>query len=122
MIRNTKIAILAAVLASVGAAAYAANALENDAAAIAQAKIPLTQAITVAEQHTGGKASRAEYEKTKTGWAYDVEVVNGAKVFDVRVDADKGSVISSVEDKADHDDENDKADSSFNPGSPEQTG
>jgi uncharacterized membrane protein YkoI len=110
MIRNTKIAILAAVLASVGAAAYAANALENDAAAIAQAKIPLTQAITVAEQHTGGKASRAEYEKTKTGWAYDVEVVNGAKVFDVRVDADKGSVISSVEDKADHDDENDKAD------------
>lgn len=110
MIRNTKIAILAAVLASVGAAAYAANAVENDAAAIAQAKIPLTQAITVAEQHAGGKASKAEYEKTKTGWAYDVEVVNGAKVFDVRVDADKGSVISSVEDKADHDDENDKAD------------
>ena len=110
MIRNTKIALLAAVLASAGAAAYATNTMENDAAAVAQAKIPLTQAITVAEQHAGGKASRAEYEKTKTGWAYDVEVVNGAKVFDVRVDADKGSVISSVEDKADHNDENDNAD------------
>ena len=41
------------------------------------------QAITVAEQHVHGRASRAEYEHTKTGWAYDVEVVSGAKVFDV---------------------------------------
>ena len=110
MIRNTKIAIFAAVLATVGAAAYAANTVENDAAAVANAKIPMTQAITVAEQHAGGKASKAEYEHTKTGWAYDVEVVNGAKVFDVRVDADKGTVISSAEDKAEHDDDHDKKD------------
>jgi uncharacterized membrane protein YkoI len=39
-----------------------------------------------------------------------VEVVSGAKVFDVRVDADKGTVISSAEDKADHDDDHDKQD------------
>ena len=110
MLRNTKIAILATVLASAGAVAYAASTMENDAAAITQAKIPMTQAITVAEQHVGGKAARAEYEKTKTGWAYDVEVVNGAKVFDVKVDADKATVISSAEDKADRDDENDKED------------
>ncbi len=110
MLQNTKIAILATVLASAGAAAYAAGTMENDAAAIAQAKIPLTQAITVAEQYVGGKAARAEYEKIKTGWAYDVEVVSGAKVFDVKVDADKATVISSTEDKADRDDENDKAD------------
>ncbi len=56
------------------------------------------------------KASRAEYENSKQGWVYDVEVVSGAKVFDVRVDADKGTVISSAEDKADHDDDHDKRD------------
>ncbi len=110
MIRNTKIAILAAVLATGGVAAYAANAVQNDAMAMTQAKISLTQAITAAEQHTGGKASKAEFEKTKMGWAYDVEVVNGVKVFDVRVDTDKGTVISSAEDKADQDDEHDQAD------------
>jgi hypothetical protein len=69
-----------------------------------------TQAVTVAEQHANGKASRAEYENSKQGWVYDVEVVSGAKVFDVRVDADKGTVISSAEDKADHDDDHDKRD------------
>ena len=110
MLRNTKIAILAIVLASAGAGAYAAKNTENDALSITQAKIPMTQAITAAEQHTNGRAARAEYEQTKAGWAYDIEVVAGAKVFDVRIDADKGTVISSVEDKGDADDGNDKAD------------
>ena len=105
MIRNTRIAVLAAVLASAGAAAYAANTVENDAAAIANAKIPMTQAITVAEQHAGGKASKAEWEKTKSGWAYDVEVVSGAKVFDVKVDGATGTVIASTEDRADRDED-----------------
>ena len=41
---------------------------------------------------------------------YDVEVVSGAKVFDVKVDGTKGTVISSVEDKADHDGDHDKKD------------
>ena len=110
MFRYTKITLVAFALASVGAMAYAAKNMENDAMAIAKAKIPMTQAITVAEQHASGKAARAEYEQTKTGWAYDVEVVSGAKVFDVKIDAEKGTVISSVEDKADHDDDNDKQD------------
>jgi len=110
MLRYTKIAILATVLASAGAVAYAAQTMDNDVLAITQAKIPMTQAITVAEQHARGKAARAEYEHTKAGWAYDVEVVSGAKVYDVKVHADKGTVISSVEDKADQDDDNDKAD------------
>lgn len=110
MFRYTKITLAAFALASVGAMAYAAKTMENDAMAIAKAKIPMPQAVTVAEQHAGGKAARAEYEQTKTGWAYDVEVVSGAKVFDVKVDADKGTVISSVEDKADHDDDHDQKD------------
>ena len=111
MYRYTKLSLLAITIAATGAAAYAAKGgTENDALDMAQAKIPLTQAVTVAEQHANGKASRAEYENSKQGWVYDVEVVRGAKVFDVRVDANKGTVVSSAEDKADHDDDHDKLD------------
>lgn len=115
MLRYTKIAVISAVLVSVAVVGFAAtNAMEKDAvstaAAMSKAKFSLVQAITAAEQHASGKASRAEYEQTKTGWAYDVEVVAGSKVFDVRVDADKGTVISSVEDQYDRDDDHDKKD------------
>lgn len=110
MNRLTKIVGLSAALIAVGAVAYAATPLIDDAMSIAHAKIPLTQAIAVAEQHVNGKASKAEYEHTKAGWAYDVEVVSGSQVFDVKVDAGKGTVISSVEDKADGDDDHDERD------------
>ncbi len=111
MQRNIKFSLLALTLAAAGSMAYAATgAMENDALAIATARISLVQAVTTAEQHAGGKATHAEYENSKQGWVYDVEVVNGVKVFDVRVDADKGTVISSAEDKAEHDDDNDKKD------------
>lgn len=113
MYRYTKPSLLAIAIAiaTTGAVAYATKGgMENEAQAITKAKIPLAQAVTVAEQHANGNASRAEYENSKQGWVYDVEVVSGSKVFDVRVDADKGTVISSAEDKADHDDDHDKQD------------
>ncbi len=111
MNRYSKLSLLAIAIVAVGTVAYAANSgMENDAMAIAKAKIPLAQAVTTAEQHVNGKASRAEYENSKHGWIYDVEVVSGTKVFDVKVDADKGTVISSAEDKADRDDDHDKQD------------
>ena len=111
MNRYSKISLLAAAIAAAGTVAYAAQGgVENDAMAITKAKIPLAQAVTAAEQHANGTAARAEYENSKQGWVYDVEVVNGAKVFDVRVDADKGTVISSAEDTADRDDDHDKQD------------
>lgn len=80
------------------------------AMAITKAKISLVQAVAVAEQHVNGQASHAEYENSKQGWVYDVEVVSGAKVFDVRIDANKGTVISSAEDTADRDDDLDEKD------------
>jgi uncharacterized membrane protein YkoI len=103
------IAITALSATAIGTA-FAAKSMENDAMAISNAKIPMVQAIAAAEQHANGKASRAEYEQTKTGWAYDIEIVSGAKVFDVKVDGDKGTVISSTEDKGDRDDDHDKKD------------
>jgi uncharacterized membrane protein YkoI len=104
------LAALVALSASAIGSVYAAKSTENDALAIATAKIGLTQAVTAAEQHVGGKASRAEYEQHKGQWVFDVEVVKGRTVMDVKVDSTNGKVISAVEDKADHDDEHDKAD------------
>lgn len=102
MNRYSKLSLLVAAIAAAGTVAYAAQgSMENDAMAIAKARISLVQAVTVAEQHANGKAAKAEYENSKHGWVYEVEVVSGAKVFDVKVDADKGTVISSAEDKAD---------------------
>ncbi|MBN8514956.1 PepSY domain-containing protein [Accumulibacter sp.] len=101
MNKTTKLAILATAIATLGGAAYAAKSSENDALAINQAKIPIAQAISIAEKQHNGKASQAEFEHTKQGAIYEVEVVAGAKVFDVKVDADKGIILSSAEDKAD---------------------
>lgn len=109
MYRYTKIGLVATALVGAAVAALAATTPVNDAIASAGAKVSLTQAIATAEQHVGGKASRAEFEKTKEGLAYDVEVIAGGKTFDVRVHADSGVVITSAEDRADHDD-NDKED------------
>jgi uncharacterized membrane protein YkoI len=84
--------------------AHAAQPTENDALAISGAKIDMVQAVKAAEQHTGGKAARAEYEHHNGQWVFDVEVVNGRKVMDVKVDPTSGQVILATEDKADHDD------------------
>ncbi len=102
MNKPTKYAIAAMAIATLGGTAWAAKSGSNDALAIEQAKIPIAQAISAAEKAHNGKASKAEFEHTKQGWVYEVEVVSGAKVFDVKVDADKGTVLSSAEDKADH--------------------
>ena len=110
MFRNTKIAIAGAVLAASSIAAFAATNIGNDAASLPATKISVSQAIAAAEQQANGRATRAELEHSKSGIVYDVEVVSGAKTFDVKVDAEKGTVIASTEDQGDHDDEQDKDD------------
>jgi uncharacterized membrane protein YkoI len=98
-----------AFLSSATAFAESPKSQGNDAGPVASARISLDAAIAVAEKHVQGKAVRAEYEKQKEGaWVYDVEVSTGSKVFDIKVDADKGTVIASTEDRAD--DDGDKAD------------
>src|ERR1700716_2975311 len=96
--------------ATVLAGAYAAKPTENDGAAIALAKISLAQAVYAAETHVGGKAARAEFEKSKGQWVFDVEVVKGTAVMDGSVGANSGKVLAAVEDKADSDDGHDKED------------
>lgn len=110
MKRKFYLTALAALSAATISSAYAAKSAENDALAVATAKVSLTQAVTAAEQHVGGKASRAEYEHRKGQWVFDVEVVKDRKVMDVKVDPTNGKVIAASEDKADRDDEHDHAD------------
>lgn len=109
MPRSTKLILISSLFLSAGV--FAKQAINNDAASdTSAAKISLTQAISVAEQHTAGKATKADLEHHKGVLSYDIEVLTGSKVFDVKVDAVKGTVISSNEDKRDEDDGEDKAD------------
>jgi uncharacterized membrane protein YkoI len=104
--------LAAGTAAAVSLGVYAADrvAADNDAKAIASA-IPIGQAVVTAEQHVGGKATRAELERDKKGrGVFDVEVSTPDKVFDVQVDASTGVVLASSEDKADQEDEHDDAD------------
>lgn len=105
--------LVAAGLTAIGAVAYAERGdATNDALPTPEANghISLIQAVQTAELHAAGKARQAEYEHSRQGWVYDVEVINGSKVFDVRVNARSGVVISSQEDKPDGPGENDDKD------------
>jgi uncharacterized membrane protein YkoI len=89
--------------------AYAADA-GNDALALQKPTISLSQAVNAAEKFTRGRAIRAELETHDGRPVYDVEVVDGMKVMDVRVDKDNGRVLAATIDKADHDDAHDAED------------
>ena len=105
MKRNTYLAALAAAatLAVIGSA-HAGHSGDNDALAIANAKINLGQAVATAESYVGGKASRAEYERHKGQGVFEIEVVKGTSVMDVKVNAASGQVINARADKADRED------------------
>lgn len=109
MKRKIYLTTLAALSATAIGSAYAAKAIENDALAIEAARVGLSQAVTAAEQHVGGKASRAEFEKHKGQWVFDVEVVNGKKVMDVKVDPASGKIVAATEDQTDRDDDHGQA-------------
>lgn len=110
MKRKSHLTVLAVLSMAAIGSAQAAKVAENDALAVTSAKINMLQAITAAEQHVGGKASRAEYERHKGVWVFDIEVIKDKTVMDVKVDPMSGKVIAANEDKTDHDDDHDKAD------------
>jgi uncharacterized membrane protein YkoI len=95
--RSTLALLGATILAS---AAPAAARAANDAVAHAPPPVRLAQAVDAAERHLDGRAVRAELEDDG---AWEVEVVRGRSVRDVRVDARTGVVLSSTEDAADDD-------------------
>lgn len=109
-IRRTVIAVSVLGAAAAGAAAIAAKnetPEANDALAAMNAKVSLVQAVTLAEQHLNGKATRAEFETGRQGPRYEIEIVSGTQVIDVQVDADKGVILSSAPDRHDGKDRDD---------------
>ncbi len=83
------------------------NEEQHDAVALAQAKISLTQAIAAAERQANGNAIRAELEDENGKLVYGVEIMNGDKSTDVKVDIATGGILSAQADQADHEgDEN----------------
>lgn len=65
--------------------------------------VTVSQAIVIAEQYAGGKANQAQFESKRGQSFFEVEVVNGTKIMDVRIDAHSGTVMGSKEDKPDSD-------------------
>ncbi|HEV3500903.1 MAG TPA: PepSY domain-containing protein [Bradyrhizobium sp.] len=111
MPRSTLVLCSAAMLFSASALARTAVVSADDMVAVPYATISLDAAVAAAEKYAHGNAVHADYERQKDGqWIYEIEVRSGPKVFDVKVDAEKGTVIASTEGKSDADDEDDKAD------------
>jgi uncharacterized membrane protein YkoI len=93
------------VLVLTWAVAASAEQADNDALKVAKANITLAEAVAIAEQKTGGHASKAEFEQAAEGWVFDVETVAREKVRDVHVNADTGAVMSVADDAVDNDDQ-----------------
>jgi len=97
--------IAALVVAAASTGAYAASThIDNDAVIIKNAKVSLVEAIKTAETNVNGKAAQAKFDDdAKHGPVYKIEVVSDSKVFDVKVDATKGTMISAKQDIVDND-------------------
>jgi uncharacterized membrane protein YkoI len=101
----------AAMMFSASALARTVALSASDTVAVPYAAISLDAAVAAAEKYAHGNAVHADYQKQKDGlWVYEIEVRSGARVFDVKVDAEKGTVIASTEGKPDADDRDDGAD------------
>lgn len=66
-----------------------------------QAKITLVDAIRAAEQHQGGRAFEASLDDDSFTPTYEVSLLAQEKLYDVRIDAVSGAVLSTREDKDD---------------------
>ena len=67
--------------------------ISSEKTALAHAKVGLAQAISIAERQVQGKASKAQLENVNGTVVYDVEVIHGNKVEDVKVDGKTGKVL-----------------------------
>lgn len=84
-------------------AAPSTFARDNDAAEYAyqlsQAKISLIDALTAAEAEAKGTAVSGELDSSQGKVVYEVEVLAGQKIFDVKVNAVDGTILSIKEDR-----------------------
>ena len=92
--RKMAVALLSTILIATGTTAYAYPVLNGS-----DAKISMAQAISIAEKRVNGRAVDADFDHSRWGWVYEIEVFNNnGKEFDIKVDPVKGTVLSVVED------------------------
>ncbi|MCK9606412.1 MAG: PepSY domain-containing protein [Methylomonas sp.] len=113
--KQAKIVTTIFAMMMVGSAINLARATEakdeevNELLLFSQAKISLQEAITAAEQKTGGKAMEAELNDESAAVQFEVEIVKNGKVHEVIVDGKTGKVLKiSLEDDAKEGAENGK--------------
>lgn len=109
--RHTVLAASAAILLVGGIAGTAfAFAEKNDEAqeaqALAQAKVTLVEAIQIAEKRAGGRGIDASLDDESGFKLYEVEVLTGGNVENVRIDAQTGKVAKVTHDDMGDNDEN----------------
>ncbi|WP_084419840.1 PepSY domain-containing protein [Henriciella litoralis] len=87
----------------IGGTATAGLAMADieDARALSEATISLTDAIAAAETHTGGTAYEAQIEDDSFSPEFEVGIVADNLIYEVRVDGNTGEVISAREDRDD---------------------
>jgi len=68
-------------------------AVEGSAQAPAQPQISLVQAVRAAEQRTGGRAKKAEIERERGVYVYEIKTVSKDSSAKVHVDPTSGSVL-----------------------------
>ncbi len=109
-----KVKLLSAAIAALlitGAAGVALAATSKDdesqeARAVAQAKIGMTDAIRTAEQQAGGRAVDASFDDESGYGLYEIEVLKGTTVNNVYVDSQTGKVTKVTQgDQDDNDSE-----------------
>jgi uncharacterized membrane protein YkoI len=96
----------AAIFLSASALAGTATLSTKHAVAVPYAANSLAAAVTAAEKRLEGQAIGVDHEQQEDGrLVYEIEVRNGSNVFDVEVDADKGTVIAPAEGRPGADDD-----------------
>ncbi|RZA07362.1 MAG: hypothetical protein EOP11_07900 [Proteobacteria bacterium] len=87
--------LLSALMLATSAFAGSATKYEKRVAA---AKISIIEAINIAQKEKAGTAVSAELDDKRGATIYEVEVLSGGKLFEIKLDAASGKVLETKED------------------------
>jgi uncharacterized membrane protein YkoI len=87
--------VVALIALGAGTAALAGSdeGIDRKLAAVQGARVPLAEAISVAERQAGGRAAKVDLERQGSGYVYEVEILSTNGAANVFVDPSTGSVL-----------------------------
>ncbi len=89
--------IIFSLILAAPAVAFANSHHQEEAEAIGQAKISLTEAVQTAESETGAKAVEVDFDKENNVWGYEVKTLKPGTKYELFIDANTGKIISRKE-------------------------